>query len=30
MDGDDAARRDPPAAIRKKEDIHPAVLRLGE
>jgi hypothetical protein len=30
MDGDDAARFDPPAAARQKEDIHPAVLRFGE
>jgi hypothetical protein len=30
MEGDDAARFDPPAAARQKEDIHPAVLRLGE
>ena len=30
MDGDDAARFDPPAAARQKDDIHPAGLRLGE
>jgi len=30
MEGEDAARRDPPAAFRQKEDIDPAVLRLGE
>jgi hypothetical protein len=30
MDGDDAARFDAPAAARQKEDIHLAVLRLGE
>jgi hypothetical protein len=30
MDGDDAARFDPPVAARQIEDIHPAVLRFGE
>lgn len=30
MDVDDAARFDPPAAARQKEDTHPADLRLGE